>query len=82
MAQNRVTILATGDAMLVITTRKGNTRGQHRLGRGRSEIETNLMKEWGTAALTEEQVDKCKFLEKKTDLREGFFQSTVIDRVK
>ncbi len=82
MAQNRVTILATGETMLIITSKKSNTMGAHRLGRGRSEIETNLLKEWGTAALTEEQIDKCKYLEKKTELKEGFFQSTVIDRVK
>ena len=68
--------------MLIITTQKGNTQGRHRLGRCRSEIEKNLMKEWGTAGLTGEQIDKCKYLEKKTGLDQGFFDSGVIDRVK
>lgn len=55
--------------------------GAHRLGRTRSEIETNLQKEWGTSALTEEQIDKCKFLEKKAEIKEGFIKnSRLIDR--
>jgi hypothetical protein len=67
--------------MLIITSRKGNTMGAHRLGRTRSEIETNLQKEWGTSALTEEQIDKCKFLEKKAEIKEGFIRdSKLIDR--
>lgn len=41
-------------------------KGKCRLGKTRSELETNLRKEWGTAALTPEQTDKCRFVEKKT----------------
>lgn len=68
--------------MLIITSRKGNTRGAGRLGRTRSEIETNLQKEWGSSALTEEQIDKCKFLEKKAEIHEGFIKDSImIDRV-
>jgi len=33
-------------------------------GRTRSKIEKDLMKEWGSAGLDEEQIDKCDFLEK------------------
>ncbi len=36
------------------------------MGRTRSEIETNLHKEWGLSALNQVQIDKCKFAEKKT----------------
>jgi hypothetical protein len=46
--------------MLIITSDK------RKLGKTRSEIETNLRKEWGSSRLTEEQIDKCKFVEKKT----------------
>ncbi len=66
--------------MLIKTSR--NKLGLHRLGRGRAEIESNLRKEWGSASLTAEQIDKCKYLERKTDLRNGFFDTGVIDRVK
>ncbi len=56
--------------------------GPHRLGRVRSEIETNLHKEWGSASLNEEQIDKCKFLEKRAEMKEGFIRNTVlIDKV-
>ena len=68
--------------MLVITSKKGNTMGRHRLGRSRSEIETNLRKEWGSSGLTDEQIDKCRYLEKKTGLDKGFFDTGVIDRTK
>ncbi len=39
---------------------------KHGLGKSRSEIETNLHKEWGSAALSHEEIDKAKFVEKKT----------------
>jgi hypothetical protein len=68
--------------MVIITSRKGNTVGTHRLGRGRAEIETNLKKEWGVASLSEEQIDKCRYLERKTELKDGFMPTGVIDRVK
>jgi hypothetical protein len=55
--------------------------GAHRLGRTRSEIETNMRKEWGTSGLTDEQIDKCKHLEKKAEIKEGFIRdSKLIDR--
>jgi len=41
-------------------------KGKTRIGKSRSEIETNLRKEWGSSRLTPEQIDKCKFLEKRT----------------
>jgi len=67
--------------MLIKTSRKGNTMGPHRLGRVRSEIETNLRKEWGTSALTDEQIDKAKFVERKNDIKEGFIPTKAIDRI-
>ena len=68
--------------MLIVTSRKGNASGVHRLGRGRAEIETNLRKEWGASSLNEEQIDKCRYLEKKTGLKDGFMDTGVINRVK
>jgi hypothetical protein len=41
-------------------------KGKPRFGKTRSEVETNLRKEWGTAVLTSENIDKCRFLEKYT----------------
>lgn len=43
-----------------------NGRGRNRLGNTRSEIETNIRKEWGVSRLSPEQIDKCAFVEKKT----------------
>lgn len=41
-------------------------KGKQRLGKTRSQLETNLRKEWGTSCLTPEQIDKCSFVERKT----------------
>lgn len=41
-------------------------KGKHSLGKRRSEVETNLRKEWGTSSLSPEQIDKCEHLERKT----------------
>jgi len=56
-----------------------------RLGKSRSEIEKNLAKEgWGTS-LTEEQIDKCAFLERKAKeahgLKKSHINATIIDKV-
>lgn len=54
-------------------------------GRTRSEQEKNLQKE-GWYSLTEEQIDKCKHLEKKVEERTGakktFLKQFNIDKVK
>ena len=52
----------------------------YRFGKHRSEQEKNLRKE-GMATMTEEQLDKCKFLEKKTAFRRSFFDKSVIDKI-
>ena len=39
-------------------------RGKSGLGKSRSEQEQNLRKEWGPT-LTDEQLDKAKYIEKK-----------------
>jgi hypothetical protein len=41
-------------------------KGRNRMGKSRSETEANLHKEWGSASLTHEEIDKCRFIEKKT----------------
>ncbi len=43
---------------------------QHKLGRTRSQQEENLRKEWGFT-MTDEQLDKCKWLEKKRKESDG-----------
>ena len=54
-------------------------------GRSRSERESNLNQE-GMFSLTEEQIDKCKFLEKKLEEETGSKKTNLshyhIDKVK
>ena len=51
------------------------------LGRTRSEQAKNLMSDgWGNTGLSLEQLDKCKYLEKKTGKR--YLTQPEIDRVK
>lgn len=52
----------------------------YRFGKHRSEQESNLRKE-GMATMTDAQLDKCKFIEKKTDFRRSFFDKSEIDKV-
>lgn len=49
---------------------KGGERERHKLGKTRSEQEENLRKEWGST-MTDEQLDKCKFLERKRKDHDG-----------
>ncbi len=54
--------------------------------KSRSEIEKTLRKEgWGTS-LSDEQIDKCSYLERKVKDKHGLdkthIKSTIIDRVK
>ena len=61
-------------------------RGKHdHFGKTRSEQETNMRKEWGTT-MTDEQLDKLKFVEKKvkdkTGLKKNFITGIDIDKVK
>lgn len=55
-------------------------------GRTRSKIEKQLEKEWGSTGLTEEQIDKCAYLERKVKEKHGadksFFKQHHIDKVK
>lgn len=64
--------------MLIITSKSRLKT----MGRTRSEIETNLKKEWGSSSLTGEQIDKCKYLENKIGLSKGMIDTGAIDRVK
>jgi len=63
---------------------KGKDR-QHKLGKTRSEQEENIRKEWGKT-MSDEQLDKCKFLEKKKKDYNGstknFIPGHYIDEVK
>ena len=53
-----------------------------RFGRNRSEHECNIRREWGCKTLTDEQLDKCKFLEKKSDRSKSYFDQSQIGQVK
>lgn len=56
------------------------------LGRTRSEQEENIFKEWGTRSMSEEKLDKLKFLERKKrdgdGSRKNFIGGHEIDMVK
>ena len=52
----------------------------YRYGRTRSEQERNLRKD-GMTTMSEEQLDKCKFLERKTGFDSSFFDKQAIDKV-
>jgi len=58
---------------------------QHKLGKTRSEQEENMRKEWGST-MSGEQLDKCKWLEKKRKEFDGsdknFIPSHQIDQLK
>ncbi len=53
----------------------------YRFGKTRSEQESNLRKE-GMATMTEVQLDKCKYLERKSGIKKSFFDKSEIDSVK
>jgi len=56
-----------------------------RFGKTRSEHEENMRKEWGYT-ITDEQLDKLKYLERKykdkTGSKKNFFTGIDIDKVK
>ena len=61
-------------------------KGKHdHFGKTRSEQEKNMRKEWG-CTMTDEQLDKLKFLEKKVKYKSGskknFITGIDIDKVK
>jgi hypothetical protein len=60
-------------------------KGRPSIGKTRSEQEQNLRKEWGKT-VTDEQLDKIKFLEKKADKdlgsKQNFFDPMIADEVK
>lgn len=47
----------------------------HLLGKHRSEIEKNLRKEGWGKTLTDEQLDKCKYMEKKMKREQNVHKS-------
>lgn len=51
-------------------------------GRIRSEQEKNLRKEGWGKGLTDEQLDKCKYLEKKLGIKHGMLSQSQIDKVR
>lgn len=59
--------------------------GNDKVGKTRSEQEENLRKEWGQT-MTDEQLDKLKFIEKKVKDQSGskknFITAIDIDKIK
>ena len=53
----------------------------YRFGKRRSEQESNLRKE-GMQSLTDEQLDKCKYLEKRVGVSKSFFDQSEIGKIK
>ena len=61
-------------------------RSKSNFGKSRSEQEENLRKEGWGGAMTEEQLDKCKFIEKKIKEETGATKTHLkqhhIDKIK
>ena len=61
-------------------------KGKTKLGRTRSEQEKNLRKEGWGVSLSNEQLDKSKFLERKfkdaTGSKDNFLNQAAIDKLK
>lgn len=53
----------------------------YRLGKHRSEQEKNLRDDWGCETMSEEQLDKCSYLERKTECSRSFFDKSEIDQI-
>ena len=62
--------------MVTIIVRKSSPKG-----RTRSKIERELLKEWGSAGLDEEQIDKCEFLEREAKDQVGADKSFLKQRL-
>jgi hypothetical protein len=64
---------------------RGKGHDHDKFGKTRSEHEENMRKEWGRT-MTDEQLDKLKYIEKKiketTGRTKGFLRGQDIDRVK
>lgn len=60
-------------------------KGKNKIGKTRSEQEVNMRKEWG-GTMTDENLDKLKFLEKKVKQATGssrnFLRQTDVEKVK
>lgn len=60
--------------------------GRNKIGTSRSEMEENLRKEGRSTGMTDEQLHKCKFLERKVrdynGLKETFIDNQSIDNMK
>jgi len=53
----------------------------HRFGKTRSEHEYNIRRDWGCKTLEDDQLDRCKFMEKMAG-KKNFFDQSEIHTVK
>jgi hypothetical protein len=49
--------------------------------RHRSGVEETMRREWGTQGMSDEQVDRLKWIEKKSDMNHSSIRSHVVDEV-
>jgi hypothetical protein len=49
--------------------------------RHRSGAEEAIRKEWGTQSMSDEKLDKLKWLEKKSEMNHSSIKQTVIDKI-
>jgi len=55
-------------------------KGKNKYGKTRAEQESNLRKD-GMKGMSEENWDKCEWVEKKHSLKQGFMRSTDLEKV-
>lgn len=55
-------------------------KGKNKYGKTRAEQESNLRKD-GMKGMSEENWDKCEWVEKKHGLKRGFLRSTHLEKV-
>lgn len=55
-------------------------KGKNKYGKTRAEQESNLRKD-GMKGMSEENWDKCQYVEKKHGLKHGFLRSTHLEKV-
>lgn len=56
-------------------------KGKSKYGRTRAEQEDNLRKD-GYFGMTDENLDKCKHVEKKLGVKDGFIRQADLEKVK
>lgn len=56
-------------------------KGKNKYGKTRAEQESNLRKD-GFQGMSDENLDKCKWMEKKADIKQGFLRGGFLEKVR